>query len=346
MISIKRYLDSSETPSAPGTDPLLSALLNTYSAALAEMAQAGQCACPGLGKTFSEQLIASAQQIPLELAPDLVEASGQRIRQQLDQWGQDAARHYQIKSEEVKELLLDMLRTADGVGMRDQRCAGQIHEVTEQLKAVANLDDLTEIRASIQNSTALLKSSIDRMSEEGKQAVDQLRTQVCSYQAKLEEAEKLALRDGLTGVLSRICIEKQIERRIATGSRFCVAVVDIDGFKQINDHHGHMAGDELLKQFAGELTSASRSTDLVGRWGGDEFILVVDGLLDDASTQVSRLDRWICGNYKLQTLSGTVTVKMHASIGLAEHGAKETMQQLLARADKAMYSKKSSASTR
>lgn len=346
MISIKRYLDAKDTTPASDADPLLSALRKSYSASLSEMAQACQSACPGLGSAFRERMTVFAQQIPLEPALDRIESSGQQIRSQLSQWGQDAARHYQQKSEEVKGLLLEMLRTADGVGARDQRCAGQIHEVTERLKAVASLDDLTEIRASIQNSAALLKSSIDRMTEEGTQALHLLRTQVNSYQIKLEEAEKLALRDGLTGVLNRLCIEKQIERRIDADVRFCVAVIDLDGFKQINDQHGHLGGDELLKQFAGELSSASRSDDLVGRWGGDEFILIIDGTLEEASTRIERLDRWICGNYTLQSPSGSVSVLIHASIGLAEHITKESLKQFLARADKAMYAHKPAAAAR
>ncbi|MDR3723824.1 MAG: GGDEF domain-containing protein [Terracidiphilus sp.] len=346
MISIKQFLDAKDTVPAADASPLLNALMNAYSAALAEMAQAGQSACPSLGQAFREQMTAFAQKIPLEPAQERIEASGQQIRLQLTQWGQDAARHYQQKSEEVKGLLLEMLRTADGVGARDQRCAGQIHQVTEQLKAVASLDDLTEIRASLQNSAVLLKSSIDRMTEEGSQALQQLRTQVSGYQTKLEEAEKLALRDGLTGLLNRLCIEKQIERRIDTGVRFCVAVIDLDGFKKINDQHGHLAGDELLKQFAGELSSASRSEDLVGRWGGDEFILIIDGTLEEASTRIERLDRWICGNYTLQSPAGSVSVPMHASIGLAGHNEDEPMNQLLARADKAMYANKAATSAR
>jgi len=346
MISIKQYLDAKDSAYAKDAEPMLISVLSAYSATLAEMAQAEQSACPGLGLACSEQMTAYAQQIPLVQNLEHVKSSGQLICSQLSQWGQDAARHYQQKSEEVKELLLEMLRTADGVGARDQRCAGQIHQVTEQLKAVASLDDLTEIRASIQNSAAILKSSIDRMTEEGKQAVHQLRTQVNSYQAKLEEAEKLALRDALTGVLNRLCIEKQIERRIGAGVRFCVAVIDLDGFKQINDRHGHLAGDELLKQFAGELSSASRSDDLVGRWGGDEFILIVDGPLEEASTRVERLERWICGNYTLQSPSGSVSVPMRASIGLAEHAGKESMKQLLSRADKTMYANKPTTATR
>ena len=190
-------------------------------------------------------------------------------------WGRDTAKHYQQKACEVKDLLLVMAHTAESVSARDQRCAGQMSEVTERLKAIASLEDLTEIRASIEKSATELKTSIDRMTAEGKAALDHLREQVASYQSKLEEAEEIASRDALTGLSSRLYVEGQIEKRIGSGAPFCVALIDIDGFKKVNDNYGHLTGDELLKQFGAELRSACRATDVIGRWGGDEFILTL-----------------------------------------------------------------------
>jgi diguanylate cyclase len=340
MISIKKYLDAKNSGVNPEAAGLLAVSLAAYRAALAQIAHSSNNLCPGLGPSFSDQLLALARELNVEMSEEKMSASGRQACQQLEQWGVEAARHYQNKSDEVKELLLAMLSTADGVGQRDERTAGQIHQVTERLKAVASLEDLTEIRASIESSAALLRTSIDRMTEEGKQAVAQLRGQVTSYQTKLEEAEKLALRDSLTGLLNRLCIEKQMERRIAANTTFCVAIIDINSFKQVNDQYGHMAGDELLKQFASELVSASRSSDIVGRWGGDEFVILFDGTWKEATTQVERLEKWVCGNYTLKSPAGAVTLSVHASMGLAELQSGEKMKDLLDRADKAMYNKK------
>lgn len=79
---------------------------------------------------------------------------------------------------DMKELLLTVARTAECVGARDQRCVGQIHAVTDRLQAIASLEDITEIRASIEKSSAELRNSIQRMSDEGKAAMEQPHKQV------------------------------------------------------------------------------------------------------------------------------------------------------------------------
>jgi diguanylate cyclase (GGDEF)-like protein len=189
----------------------------------------------------------------------------------------------------------------------------------------------------VKKSAAELQTSIDRMTAEGKAALEQLHAEVSNYRAKLEKAEEIAFRDALTGLCSRLCVESQIERRMEAAKAFCVAIVDIDEFKKVNDAHGHLTGDELLKQFATELRSACRSTDLIGRWGGDEFIILLDYGIVEASAQTDRLSKWVCGNYSVQGRSGTIQLRVDASIGLAEHNPGEAMKALLARADAAMY---------
>jgi diguanylate cyclase (GGDEF)-like protein len=350
MISIKRYLDSD----SPGTgqdaeavqqDPFAAAL-DAYGSSLLEMGNCSLDACPGLGDALKQSLGRLKAELSPAMRTDKLAAHGEQTREQLRAWGRDAARHYQVKAREVKEMLLTMARTAESVSARDQRSAGQMSAVTERLRAIATLEDLTEIRASIDKSAAELKTSIDRMTEEGKEVLDHLKKQVEDYQTKLEEAEKIAARDALTGVSSRVYVEGQIEKRIESRAAFCVAIVDIDGFKKVNDAHGHLTGDELLKQFAGELRSACRSTDMIGRWGGDEFILLFDSGLEEAEAQTERLRKWVCGNYSVPGKAGALKLRVDASIGLAAHAAGEGMNELVGRADAAMYEQKAAARTK
>jgi len=347
MISIKRYLDS-DSPGpvldaeAIQQDPFAVAL-EVYGSILIEAGHCSLDACPGLGDALQQSLGRLKAELCPGMRTDQLAAHGEQTREQLRAWGRGAARHYQGTAREVKEMLLTMARTAESVSARDQRSAEQMSAVTERLRAIATLEDLTEIRTSIDISAAELKTSIDRMTEDGKEVLDHLKKQVEDYQTKLEEAEKIASRDALTGVNSRVHVEAQIEKRIESCATFCVAIVDIDGFKKVNDAHGHLTGDELLKQFAGELRSACRSTDMIGRWGGDEFILLFDSCLEEAEAQTERLRKWVCGNYSVPGNNGTLKLRVDASIGLAAYASGEEMNELVGRADASMYKQKARA---
>jgi diguanylate cyclase (GGDEF)-like protein len=352
MISLRKYLDTEQTASevqgelegevrlgaavADG-QALFPVTMAAYRSALIEMGRCSLDASPTFGPELKQGLCKLERSLSSDVAAEEVEATQSGVRQQLQSWGRRTAAHLREQVGEVKEILLVMARTAESVGQRDQRCAQQMNEVTTRLEKIAKLEDLSEIRESIERSAWELKSSINRMTAEGKAVLDQLRLEVSSYQAKLEAAEEIASGDSLTGLRSRLYVEGQIERRIQTGLPLCVAVVDIDGFKQVNDDHGHLAGDELLRQFAGKLKAACRSTDLIGRWGGDEFIIVLYCGTPDARAQSDRFREWVCGSYTVQGRSGCAKLRVEASIGMAEHLPNEAMKELLARADVAMY---------
>lgn len=344
MISLKKYLDRTdsglEVCCEPDESGLLAAVLAAWRASLLSMGNCAQEACPALGDGLKQGLRKLEAELSPAMSPRAVETTEDEVREQLQSWGQHTARHYQEKAGEVRELLLVMARTAESVGARDQRCAGQIHDVTARLATIARLEDLTEIRASIQKSAAELKTSINRMTEEGKAAMEHLRAEVSNYQTRLEKAEEIAFRDTLTGLCSRLCVENQLGRRIGEQKPFCVAIIDIDAFKQVNDAHGHVTGDDLLKQFAVELRSACRANDLIGRWGGDEFIIVFDRDMEQAGAQTERLRKWVCGQYEVQGKPGRIKLTVHASIGLAEFRPGDAVTDLLARADSAMYENK------
>ena len=349
MISLKKYLDSESAGSNANCEQdhrgIAAVAIAAYGSALVEMGSCSLDACPGLGSELNQHLGELSSDLSSNMSCGRLEKTSREVEDELRVWGRRTARHYQNKSDEVKELLIVMAKMAESVGTRDQRCAGQINEVTARLTAIASLDDLTEIRASIEKSAAELKTSIERMTAEGKAAIDRLREQVSTYRTKLEEAEEIASRDALTGLRSRLYVESQIELRIDAGIAFCVAIVDIDGFKKVNDEHGHLTGDELLKEFAAELVSACRTTDVIGRWGGDEFMIVLQCGLTEASAQTERLSKWICGNYTIEGKSGALKLRVDASIGLAERMPGEEMKNLIARADVAMYGHKAATKT-
>lgn len=351
MISIRKYLDgTAEAPESEITPvrgaangargregDVLRASLKAYGSALAEMGRCSVDACPAEGPALESSLGELAHALGERPTPETIGKTDAGVQAELRGWGRRAASHYRAKAGEVKEILLAMARTTESVGQRDARYAQRFEEMTHKLNRIACLDDISAIRTSIQNSAAELKESIERMAAEGRAVLEQMQAQVTTFQAKLEEAEQMASIDPLTRLRSRMWVEGQLEQRIAAGAPFCVAVVDVDGFKAVNDQHGHLAGDGLLKQFAEELRSACRASDIVGRWGGDEFLIVLDGERAQAEAQIERVRKWVCGQYTVETSAGAVKLNVEASIGLAEWTPPEPMTPLLERADAAMY---------
>jgi diguanylate cyclase (GGDEF)-like protein len=158
--------------------------------------------------------------------------------------------------------------------------------------------------------------------------------------------EHRATTDDLTGLPNRREFERLTDEALLAAERFntgvCVMLIDLNGFKQINDTLGHQVGDLVLRAAAKRLKQAVRDTDVVGRWGGDEFVILLPGILD-ASAVRSSAER-IGGLLGGTPITADVTVT--AAIGAAlfpRHGT--TLDDLMRAADEAMYGAKSSGVT-
>lgn len=159
----------------------------------------------------------------------------------------------------------------------------------------------------------------------------------------LRSAESLALRDALTGLPNRVLLDDRVEQAFRvtrrSGEPFALVVIDLDGFKEVNDIRGHRAGDEVLRRLARRFESVVRATDTVARVGGDEFVVLSLGTRDEdeAAALVGRLRHALRRPFQVE--GGTVEID--ASIGWAlfpDDGA--TPDELLGRADGQMYSSK------
>ncbi len=156
-------------------------------------------------------------------------------------------------------------------------------------------------------------------------------------------AEHLAAHDALTGLPGRVLFEERASQALSGASRYgrCLAVlfVDLDGFKQVNDAHGHAAGDLLLRGVARRLAASVRASDTAARFGGDEFVILLDHLegAQDAERVAASLVERLSRPYALQRGPVEVTV----SVGVACFPTDgRSVATLLRKADTAMYAAK------
>jgi len=337
MISLKRYLDAENTNSNSKGEESSSMpcapLLLAYRSALAQIGECGAETCPAHGAELKGAIVKIDASIGEHPSAQEIAAAESGISELLQTWGKKAASYYEQKADEVKDLLLVMARTAESLGNKDDRYVQQLDAVTAKLETIATLDDVSKIRASVEESARELRKSLSRMTAENKTVIDHLRAEVSTYQTKLERAEHVAACDALTGLGSRPWIEERILQRIEAGSPFSILILDIDGFRRVNDEHGKLVGDHLLREFARELRSTCRFSDLVARWGGDRFIVLVDSPASEAQTQAARLHSRISKPYHVPGKTGYANVGMEASIAVADYREGDGLNDLLERAD-------------
>jgi two-component system cell cycle response regulator len=163
--------------------------------------------------------------------------------------------------------------------------------------------------------------------------------------ALMSLTRKAAATDTLTGLMNRRAFLEAMERESSRASRhmfpMSVLLLDVDHFKKVNDTHGHDAGDAVLQGVARVLRGIARKSDLVARWGGEEFVVALPQTAETgARIAAERIRRALAdAAYKLP---GGDTIPVTASVGLASIGASDKFdfEEILARADKAMYAAK------
>ncbi len=197
--------------------------------------------------------------------------------------------------------------------------------------ALGNILDITE-RKKMEEELAKYRIRLEDMIED--------RT------AKLEEAERMANTDALTGLFNRRYFQQRLKEEIARCSRFgdifSLVFLDVDLFKQYNDTYGHLAGDEILKLLGQVIVRSIRTIDIGFRYGGDEFAILLPGTPLNGATRVAERIR-----QGVQTATGNIGVAQTCSLGIASWPTDGlTGEEITRAADAALYDAKQSGRNR
>ncbi|WP_272699190.1 sensor domain-containing diguanylate cyclase [Desulfovibrio sp. Fe33] len=156
------------------------------------------------------------------------------------------------------------------------------------------------------------------------------------YQSRLE---RLAKTDPLTGAANRRALEESFDqfayKAIRYGTPFSAVILDLDKFKSINDRHGHLAGDNVLKDVAATTRRIIRPSDTLARWGGDEFLILLDGGIKEAKILSERVSCALADEHR--------EIPVSFCYGMARFKKGDTLESMTHRADRAMYKSKDTA---
>jgi diguanylate cyclase (GGDEF)-like protein len=219
-------------------------------------------------------------------------------------------------------------------------CAGQVEQCLARSRANGSqASEILRVQAGEETAPRWFQLSFDPVAADWIQG---LLEDVTAFRDATDAAQQRAVRDPLTGVLNRLGMEEALAERFANGHiGLSLMMVDLDHFKQVNDTHGHGAGDEVLRQATGRMSALLRRSDQVARLGGDEFLLILDSLEDETIALAIARKLIDAIGVPISLPSGEWT-RVGASIGIVLQESHETpsRQTLLKRADLALYQAK------
>lgn len=228
---------------------------------------------------------------------------------------------------------------------------GSFEIVTAQVQAQVGqhsvcIDQITTtLEEHSDQETSAVSSAGKQLITANKQLQSELadaKQEIETQRERLQSYARESRTDPLTSLANRRAFEIELGRAFSdfrrTQTVFCLAMLDIDNFKRINDQHGHMVGDQMLKHFARRVGLALRESDFVARFGGEEFVIIMPQTrLEEAVRITERIRSSIEGH---PHVVGDLHLQLTASFGIKEVDPVEIASELIQRTDVALYAAK------
>lgn len=221
----------------------------------------------------------------------------------------------------------------------------KIEQAAVRISAAKNISELSDVIAEIVQETRSMQQSAARSRDDMvslRSKVEESEREIERLQTELTETSKLVRHDQLTGALNRKGLQENLEKEVARMRRregsLCIALLDVDNFKALNDSLGHQAGDQALVHLANVIRDTLRPQDSLARYGGEEFLIMLpDTRLEDGVAATTRLQRALTRKFFLHESEQKLIT---FSAGVAQIYLDESPETTIARADRAMYQAK------
>lgn len=223
----------------------------------------------------------------------------------------------------IERPIASIKKESDKVGRREYDSMRPVSSI------VLELDELSKSLFSMSRSIRSYENGLE----------EKIRERTRELAEKNDLLRHLSITDKLTGLRNRVhldqVLEDELRRSRRAGRPFGIIIVDIDHFKEVNDTYGHQVGDTVLKEFAELISTFIRATDTAGRWGGEEFLVICP---DTDQEGIAVLARKLCR--KVAESSFSVIGAKTASFGVAVFEEHDKAEDLISRADQALYQAK------
>jgi diguanylate cyclase len=253
--------------------------------------------------------------------------------------------------ESIKQMMINFIERLGVMTESTGKYHDRIRTLSEKVSKTENVLELNSILETIMYETNAIQTdtlvSLNQM-QSAQERVKEAETRVRDLEDQLEQMSDLVREDKLTGSLNRQGLEDAFDREISRSERnhtpLCVALLDLDNFKTLNDVHGHLVGDDALIHLVRIVKKTLRPTDVIARYGGEEFVILFpETQLDNAVFTMQRLQRELTKHFFMH---GSERILITFSAGVALRKPGEDWDTVTNRADKAMYDAKKSGKNR
>lgn len=245
----------------------------------------------------------------------------------------------------VKNMMMTFVDRLSVVATSTGDYHHKIGQYSQKISQAKGIPELNSILKDVLRDTKIAQDQALQTRDEmmaARQEVQEAEARIHELEGKLEHLSELVREDQLTGSLNRRGLDDVLERELARSERrktpLCIALLDLDDFKRLNDTHGHGAGDEALIHLVKVVKDTLRSMDVVARFGGEEFMIVLpETPLEDAMQTVTRVQRELT---KQIFMYENKKLLITFSAGVALHAPGEEQAAMFKRADEALYKAK------
>lgn len=227
----------------------------------------------------------------------------------------------------------------------------KILDYSQRIQQTNQIGELSSLVDHLMNDTRVMQLDVMRSRDELQTArvqAEEAQNRVVGLEAELQSVSEKVREDELTGALNRRGLDETLQREVARAGRstepLCLALLDIDNFKKLNDSLGHQAGDHALQHMVSVIKDTLRPTDAVARYGGEEFVIILPHTsMDEAMQVLARLQRELTRRFFLHN---NERLLITFSAGVTVYTAEDTERTALSRADAAMYRAKKAGKNR